>query len=65
MPADHDQMSLMLCGLQHDYPGWCFAVRHCYDGPRLGAYRPQVPDSGLYALITADPAEMRRELDNA
>jgi hypothetical protein len=66
MTADHDQvsLSLMLSGLERDYPDWCFAIRHRYDGPRLEAYRPQA-SSGLYAMITADPAELRRELDDA
>jgi hypothetical protein len=66
MTADHDQVSLSrtLGRLERDYPGWCFAIRHRYDGPHLEAYRPQA-GSGLYALITADPAELRRELDHA
>lgn len=66
MPADHDQMSLWLTlsRLERDYPGWCFAVRHGYGGPRVEAYRPHA-DSGLYAVITDDPAELRRELDHA
>jgi hypothetical protein len=66
MTADHDQvsLSLMLGRLQTDYPGWCFAVRYHHGRPRLEAYRPQA-SGGLYAMITADPAELRRELDNA
>jgi hypothetical protein len=47
--------------LHAEFPGWCFAVRPCRDGPRLEGYRPGCP-AGLYAVITADPAEMRREL---
>ena len=50
--------------LQADYPGWRFAVRHRSDGSRLEACRTQAT-TGLYAVITADPAELRRELDNA
>lgn len=66
MTADHDQrLTLALSRLQADYPGWCFAVRHGYSGPRVEAYRPQVPDTGLYAVITDDPDELRRELDHA
>ncbi len=66
MTADHDQVSLplMLNGFQRDYPGWVFAVRHRFDGPHLEAYRPRAC-GGLYAVITADPAELRQELDNA
>jgi len=30
----------------------------------LQAHRPH-PTTGLYAVITADPAELRKELDNA
>lgn len=66
MTADRDPapLSSVLGGLQADYPEWCFAIRHCYAGLRLEAYRPHSP-GGLYAMITADPAELRRELDSA
>jgi hypothetical protein len=47
--------------LHAEFPGWCFGIRPCRDGPRLEGYRPSHP-AGLYAVITADPAEMRREL---
>jgi hypothetical protein len=47
--------------LHTEFPGWCFGIRPCRDGPRLEGYRPSHP-AGLYAVITADPAEMRREL---
>lgn len=50
--------------LQADYPHWHFAIRPGYGGPRLEAHRPH-PTTGLYAVITADPAELRQELDNA
>jgi hypothetical protein len=50
--------------LEADYPQWRFAIRQGYGGQRVEAHRPQ-STSGLYALITADPAELRRELDNA
>jgi hypothetical protein len=50
--------------LRADYPEWCFAVSQRFDGPRLEARRMH-SSSGLYALITADPAELRRELDSA
>ena len=50
--------------LEADYPQWRFAIRQGYGGPRVEAHRPH-STSGLYALITADPAELRRELDNA
>lgn len=50
--------------LQADYPHWHFAIRPGYGGPRLEAHRPHAT-SGLYALITSDPAELRRELDGA
>lgn len=54
----------LLRGLQVDYPNWHFAIRPGYGGPRLEAHRPH-PTSGLYAVITADPVELRQELDNA
>jgi hypothetical protein len=54
----------LLCELQADYPQWHFAIRQGYGGPRLEAHRPH-PTSGLYAVITADPAELRHELDSA
>jgi hypothetical protein len=50
--------------LEADYPQWCFAIRQGYGGPRVEAHRPH-STSGLYPLITADPAELRLELDNA
>jgi hypothetical protein len=40
------------------------AIKPGYGGPRLEARRPN-RTGGLYALITADPAELRRALDNA
>jgi hypothetical protein len=49
--------------LEADYPQWRFAVRPGYGGQRVEAHRPH-STSGLYALITADTAELRRELDN-
>jgi hypothetical protein len=60
-----DQLSLprIMVRLQHDFPDWHFTVFHRYDGPRLEAYRPHA-ESGLYALITDDAAELRRELDD-
>ena len=66
MTAERDQAQLasVLGGLQADYPEWCFIIRHCYDGLRLEAYRPH-SSGGLYAMITADPAELRQELDSA
>ena len=54
----------LLRGLQADYPHWHFAIRPGYGGPRLEAHRPH-PTTGLYAVITADPVELRQELDNA
>jgi len=50
--------------LQADYPGWTIGLTECHGGWRLLAYREGFPP-GLYALITADPAELRRELDMA
>ena len=50
--------------LEAAYPQWRFAIRPGYGGPRVEAHRPHCA-SGLYALITADPAELRRELDGA
>ncbi len=66
MIADHGQVPLllMLSELRADYPGWVFQIQHRYDGPHLEAYRPQAT-SGLYAVITADLAEMRLELNSA
>ena len=57
-------LSALVSELQADYPGWCIAVRHHHGGSRLEACREQAA-SGLYAVITADPAELRRELDRA
>jgi hypothetical protein len=48
--------------LQSDFPGWFITVRRYHGGPRLEGYRPGCP-AGLVAVITADPAELRRELD--
>ena len=62
--CDPALLHTLLGKLQADYPGWCFTVRHRFDGSRLEACRTQAT-SGLYAVITADPAELRRELDNA
>ncbi len=50
--------------LEVDYPQWRFAIRQGYGGPRVEAHRPH-STGGLYALITADPAELRLELDSA
>jgi hypothetical protein len=61
---DPGPLRALVSELQADYPGWCFAVQHRFDGSRLEACRPQATN-GLYAIITADPAELRRELDNA
>ncbi|GEM_PF-6689301 len=49
--------------LRADFPGWLFSVRRCHGGPRIERYRPGCA-SGLVAVITTDPAELRRELDN-
>jgi hypothetical protein len=59
----HDTRALYaaLGPLHAEFPGWCFGIRPCRDGPRLEGYRPSHP-AGLYAVITADPAEMRQEL---
>ena len=65
MPTDPMRpLSALLGRLQADYPGWYFAVMRCFDGPRLEGYNPQA-SSGLYAVITADSAELRRELEKA
>jgi len=61
---DQAPLRALVRELQADYPGWSFAIRHRLDGSRLEACRTQAT-SGLYAVITADPAELRRELDNA
>jgi hypothetical protein len=50
--------------LRTSYPGWAIGLTECHDGWRLIAYREGCP-AGLYALITDDVAELRRELDNA
>lgn len=62
--TDREPLAALLGELHADYPGWCFTVVRCYDELRVEAHRPQAP-SGLYAMMTADPAELRRELDNA
>ena len=61
---DWASMHALVSELEADFPQWRFAIRPGYGGPRVEAHRPQAT-SGLYALITADPAELRRELDNA
>lgn len=60
---DWGPLRAVISELEADYPQWSFAVRPGYGGPRVEAHRPHTT-SGLYALITADPAELRRELDN-
>ena len=62
--CDRPPLHVVVSELEADYPQWRFAVKPGYGGPRLEAHRPH-STSGLYALITADPAELRRELDNA
>jgi len=62
--CDRRPLHVVVSELEADYPQWRFAVKPGYRGPRLEAHRPHSA-SGLYALITADPAELRRELDNA
>jgi hypothetical protein len=59
---DRASVHALVSDLEADYPQWCFAIRPGYGGSRVEAYRPHTT-SGLYALITADPAELRRELD--
>jgi hypothetical protein len=61
---DWASMHALVSELEADYPQWRFAIRPGYGGSRVEAHRPHTT-SGLYALITADPAELRRELDNA
>jgi hypothetical protein len=56
------ELHAVVSELEADYPQWRFAVSHA--GLRWPARYPQCT-SGLYALITADTAELRRELDNA
>jgi hypothetical protein len=62
----HDPRRLyaLIPELRAGYPGWSFAVVPGYGGRRLLAYRDGCPP-GLYAVITADPGELRRELDAA
>jgi hypothetical protein len=50
--------------LRAAYPGWVITTTRGRNGPRLAAYRPS-STSGLYAVITTDPAELRHELDAA
>jgi len=61
---DRPSLHVVVSELEADYPQWRFAIKPGYGGPRLEAHRPH-GTGGLYALITADPAELRRELDNA
>jgi len=61
---DSGPLHVVVSELEADYPQWRFAIRPGYGGPRLEAHRPH-STGGLYALITADPAELRRELDDA
>ncbi len=59
---DPRPLHALVSELEADYPQWRFAIRPGYGGPRVEAHRPH-RSSGLYALITADPAELRQELD--
>ena len=61
---DHRPLHSAVSQLEADYPHWSFAIKPGYGGPRVEAHRPH-STSGLYALITADLAELRRELDRA
>jgi hypothetical protein len=62
--CDQAPLRALVSELQADYPGWNFAIRHHLNGSRLEACRTQAT-SGLYAVITADLDELRRELENA
>jgi hypothetical protein len=50
--------------LRAEYPEWTIAVTQGHYGDRLAAYR-SAGAGRLVALITTDPAELRRELDAA
>lgn len=64
MNGHDDALHGLVRQLRAAYPGWNFAVRSCHGGPRLEAYRAASAD-GLYAVVTDNVAELRRELDNA
>jgi len=53
-----------LTRLESAFPAFSFAICRGWRGPRFEAWR-DTPMSGLYAIITDDPRELRRELGMA
>jgi hypothetical protein len=46
-----------------EFPGYCIGTQRTYGGFALVAVRRDgVAQPGVYAVITGDPAELRREL---
>ena len=58
------EMQADLARLESAFPGFSFAIRKGWDGPRFEAWRDTL-QSGLYAIITHDPCELLRELNMA
>lgn len=58
------EMHADLARLESAFPGFSFAIRKGWDGPRFEAWRDTI-QSGLYAIITHDPCELLRELNMA
>jgi hypothetical protein len=63
--ASHDLVSLSrtLGALHRDFPAWCFSVRYRGDVAHVEAVR--AANAGVVCVITADTAELRRELSRA
>ncbi len=53
-----------LARLESAFPAFSFAICGGWHGPRFEAWRDTAP-SGLYDIITDDPAELWRELEMA
>lgn len=61
---DDGPLRRLVSGLRADYPEWVIRLTDCHRGRRLLAYRDGFRP-GLYAVITDDAGELRRELDAA
>ena len=58
------QMRTDLARIESAYPTFSFMICMGWDGPRIEAWRDTTL-SGLYAIITDDPDELRSELNMA
>jgi len=57
------QMGVELERLRAAFPGFAFGICQGWRGPAFEAWRDPHPGDGLYAVITRDAAELRRELE--